>query len=151
MRKSIKTFVWLAAPILLVAGCSENHRDASVSYSPALTESYSATSDRSAPRVYPERPSGADVSVVPHGASSQDWALAEEVRSLLMSDRKVGTAPMAALVNNGVVTLRGEVRNEKERQRLRNEIAALPGVQRVDDQMEFKNPLGIGAGESKNY
>jgi osmotically-inducible protein OsmY len=68
-----------------------------------------------------------------------------------MSDRTIGKAPVTAVVNNGVVTLRGEVRNKKERERLREEIAALPGVQRVDDQTEYKNPLGIGAGESRNY
>ena len=58
---------------------------------------------------------------------------------MLMSGRKLGNAPMAAAVNNGVVTLRGDVRNKKDREKLRNEIAALPGVQRVDDQMEFNN------------
>jgi osmotically-inducible protein OsmY len=153
MKKSIKTLVWLATPVLLIAGCSQSHRDSSVSYSPALMESQSVTptSDRSDIRAYPEQPSDSDISVVPQGASTQDWALAQEIRSMLMSDRKLGNAPMAAVVNNGVVTLKGDVRNEKDRQRLHDAIARLPGVQRVEDEMEFKNPLDKSAGETKNY
>jgi len=58
---------------------------------------------------------------------------------------------MAAVVKNGVVTLRGGVRNQKARAKIRDEISRLPGVKRVDDEMELKNPLGIGAGETKSY
>jgi len=88
---------------------------------------------------------------VPAGASNQDWQLAEEIRALLSANPKLGNAPMAAVVNNGVVTLRGSVRNKTDRRRLIEQIAALPGVQRVDDQMEFGNPSGIGVGETKSY
>jgi hypothetical protein len=152
MKKRLNNLVWLTFPVLLAVGCAENHRDSSVSYSPALSESVSPTSDRPETRVYPAPPPlAADVTSVPPGATPQDWTLAQEIRSLLMSDRTIGKAPVTAVVNNGVVTLRGEVRNKKERERLREEIAALPGVQRVDDQTEYKNPLGIGAGESRNY
>jgi osmotically-inducible protein OsmY len=151
MKKNCKHLFWLSMPILLVVGCAENQRPSSVSYSPALSESVAPTSDRSVARVYPETPTGAETSTPPAGAASQDWALAEEIRSLLMSDPKLGNAPMAAVVNNGVVTLRGSVRNAKDREKLREEIARLPGVQRVDDQMEFKNPLGTTPGETKNY
>ncbi len=154
MKRNLNKLVWLSVPVLLAVGCAETHRDASVSYSPALSEAYSPTSDRPETRVYPAPPAApADVAIatVPPGAAPQDWTLAEEIRSLLTSDRTIGKAPVAAVVNNGVVTLRGEVRNKKARERLRNEIAALPGVQRVDDQLEYKNPLGIGAGVSRNY
>ena len=149
MKKNLKCLVWFSVPVLLAVGCAENHRDQSVSVSPALTESYTPTSDTTAARVYPG--SGPDVTGAPSGANSQDWALAEEIRGLLTSDRKLGDAPMAAVVHNGVVTLRGDVRSDRERQQLRDEIARLPGVQRVDDQMQFRNPLGLGAGESKSY
>src|SRR5579862_767354 len=151
MKTNLKNLVWLTVPMLLAVGCAETHRDSSVSYSPALSEPLSPTSDRPEARAYPA-PAGTTATVAPAGASSQDWTLAEEIRALLMQDRKLGAgAPMTAVVNNGVVTLHGESRNEKERQRLHDEISRLPGVQRVDDQLEFKNPLGIGAGESKNY
>ena len=150
MKKNLKSLAWLAVPILLAAGCADRDHDASVSYSPALSGSVEPTSDRDVARAYPEGPSTTAVSTPP-GANSQDWALAEEIRGLLTSQPKLGNAPMAAVVNNGVVTLRGGVRNDKDRQRPHDEIARLPGVRRIDDQMERKNPLGIGAGESKSY
>jgi osmotically-inducible protein OsmY len=102
-------------------------------------------------RVYTTPDSQTEVTAQPAGAKSQDWQLAEEIRGLLTADPKLGNAPMAAVVNNGVVTLRGGVRNEKDRERLKQQIGALPGVQRVDDEMEFKNPQHVGTGESKSY
>lgn len=151
MKRNLKNIVWLGVPLLLVVGCAENRRDASVSYSPALTESVTPTSDRDAFRAYPDTRSSIDFRSPPPGANSQDWQLAEEIRGLLTSQRKLGQAQMVAVVNNGVVTLKGGVRNDRERARLREEIARLPGVQRVDDEMELKNPTGIGRGESRNY
>ena len=151
MKRNLKRVAWLTVPVLLAVGCAENRRDASVSYSPTLTHSYSATSDRSEVRAYPDASPNIDVTAPPPGATSQDWALAEEIRSLLMADRKLGNAPTVAVVKNGVVTLRGDVRNKKDRQRLHEEIARLPGVQRVDDEMEMKNPLENVPGETRNY
>jgi hypothetical protein len=151
MKRNLKRLVWLTVPVLLAVGCAENHRDASVSYSPTLSQPYSPTSDRSEVRVYLDAPANISVTAPPPGAGSQDWALAEEIRSLLMSDRKLGNAPTVAVVKNGVVTLRGDVRNKKDRQRLHEEIARLPGVQRVDDEMEMKNPLENVPGETRNY
>jgi osmotically-inducible protein OsmY len=152
MKKYLNNLVWLTVPMLLAVGCAETPRDSSVSYSPALSEPVTATSDRPEARAYPAPGAPTTATVAPPGASAQDWTLAEEIRSLLMSDRTLGkAAPMTAVVNNGVVTLQGEFRNEKERQRLHDAIAKLPGVQRVEDQLEHKRPSGIGAGETKNY
>src|SRR5215469_9860265 len=108
MKRQIRNIIWLSIPLALVVGCAENRRDASVSYSPALSDSFSPTSDRMDSRMYAEPPMGAEVTTVPAGAGPQDWKLAEEIRSLLTSDRSLGKAPMGAVVNNGVVTLRGE-------------------------------------------
>jgi osmotically-inducible protein OsmY len=102
-------------------------------------------------RVYTDQGATVSTTSVPQGASSQDWQIAQEIRSLLSADPKLGNAPMAAVVNNGVVTLRGDVRNKKDRQKLHDQIAALPGVVRVDDQMEFRNPLETVPGETKSY
>lgn len=147
MKKSFNKVVWLSVPLLLVVGCAERERAPSVSYSPALSESFTPTSGRTDARVY----AGSDQFAPPPGAAQQDWTVAEEVRSLLKSEPKLGNAGMAAVVKDGVVTLRGGVRNDKDRERLREEIARLPGVQRVDDQMEFKNPLRSTPGETQNY
>jgi len=143
--------VWVSVPVLLFVGCAEHERSSSVSYSPALSSSVTPTSDRSEARVYASPAVPFDASQPPPGAANQDWALAQQIRSLLMSESKLGEAGMAAVVNNGVVTLKGGVRNKEEREKLRDEISRLPGVKRVDDQMESNNPQGIGAGESKSY
>jgi osmotically-inducible protein OsmY len=151
MKKRLYNLVWHTVPMALAVGCAETHRDSSVSYSPALTEPAPPTSDRFESRSYAAPDSATSATVAPQGASPQDWTLAEEIRSMLMSERNLGKAPMTAVVNNGVVTLRGEFRNEKERQQLHDAIARLPGVQRVEDQLEHRRPSGIGAGESRNY
>jgi hypothetical protein len=61
MKKSLnlKNVVWLSVPLLLAIGCAEPQRDSSVSYSPALSESVSPTSDRPETRVYPAPPTSA--------------------------------------------------------------------------------------------
>lgn len=152
MKRNLKSLVWLSVPVLLAVGCAENRRDPSVSYSPALSDSYAPTSNRDTARVYPGTPSNTDVTAPPRGANNQDWQVGQEIRSLLMSNPKLGNAPMAATVNNGVVTLRGTFHSERERQELRDEIARLPGVQRVDDQLTFGNPTSnLGVGEAKNF
>src|SRR5215469_13612170 len=98
MKKKAGSLVWLTVPILLAVGCSTSSRDSSVSYSPALQESASPTSDRSSARVYSTTTPETTISEtpVPKGASSQDWQLAQEIRGLLSSDEKLGNAPMAA-------------------------------------------------------
>jgi len=90
------------------------------------------------------------VTAPPPGAGNQDWALAQQVQSLLMSDRTVQT-PVTAVVKDGVVTLRGGIRGRHERERLKEEVARLPGVVRVDDQMNTGPALQNYPGESKNY
>lgn len=151
MKKNLKKMVWVSLPVILLAGCAESPRSSSVSYSPALTEPAAPTSDRAETRVYSEAPAAVGQYAPPPGASSADWTLAEEIRSMLTAEPKLADAPMAAVVNNGVVTLRGGVHNDKERQRIREKISHLPGVSRVDDEMELKNPLNIGHGETKTY
>jgi osmotically-inducible protein OsmY len=152
MKKRLNSIALLTFPLLLAMGCADtHHRDASVSYSPALSAPLTATSDRQDAREYAAPPASTTDTAVPAGASPQDWNLAQEIRSMLTSHRKLGEAQVIAVVHNGVVTLRGGVRNEQERQRLCEEIRGMQGVQRVDDQMDYKNPLGIGAGESKSY
>src|SRR3954467_13767788 len=129
MKIRLHSWVWLAMPVVVAVGCSTNTRDASVSYSPALSQSVSPTSDRGQTRIYSDQDVtvGSSTTPVPAGASNQDWQLAEEIRALLSANPKLGNAPMAAVVNNGVVTLRGSVRNKTDRRRLIEQIAALPG------------------------
>src|SRR5579862_264406 len=149
--KNLNKMLWLVTPVLLIAGCAESRPAPSDAYSPALTEPSTPTSDRPESRVYAETSTSADKYSPPQGADAGDWAVAEEIRYMFTADRTLGRTPMAAVVKKGVVTRRGGVSNHKERERLRNEISTLPGVARVDDQLEPHNPLDLGPGEAKNY
>ena len=62
----------------------------------------------------------------PPGAGGQDWALAQQIQSVLMSDRHLDSH-VAAVVNNGVVTLRGGVKSKREHERIREEIGRVSG------------------------
>jgi hypothetical protein len=149
MKRNLKSILWLSVPVLLAVGCSETRHDSSVSYSPALSDSYTPTGP-AASRVYAEEPSNVSVTAPPAGAGSQDWALAQQIQSTLMADPKIDSQ-VAAVVKNGVVTLRGGIKSNREREHLREEIARIPGVVRVDDQLGAGDPIGLGSGTSQNY
>src|SRR5207237_1803274 len=126
--------------------------------------SLSPTSDRQDPRVYAESPAPAtaaserpDAGVYselpaanssadnhpPKGAPSGDWALAQEIRDALTQDKTLAGAPMQAYVDKGVVTLKGYARSERERKRLREKIAGLPGVKHITDQLQIRNAIYV--------
>jgi hypothetical protein len=150
MKKNLNRIAWLSVPVLLAVGCAETRHDPSVSYSPALSESYSPTGP-TASRVYPAEPSNVTVTAPPPGAGNQDWALAQQIQSVLMADRRLDSQ-VAAVVRNGVVTLRGGIRTTaRERERLRDEIARIPGVVRVDDQLGVGDPTDLGTGTAQHY
>jgi hypothetical protein len=150
-NKNLNKMLWLVTPVLLIAGCAETPRGGSDAYSPALTEPSAPTSDRPESRVYAETSTSVDKYSPPPGADAADWAVAEEIRLMFTGDRTLGRTPMAAVVKKGVVTLRGGTSNHKDRERLRNEISTLPGVARVDDQLEPHNPVDVAPGAAKNY
>ena len=56
-----------------------------------------------------------------------------------------------AVVKDGVVTLRGGVKSKHQRERIRDEIGRIPGVVRVDDQLEAGDPTGRGSSTTQNY
>ena len=67
-----------------------------------------------------------------------------------MSDRNIDSH-VAAVVNNGVVTLRGGVKSKREHERIRDEIGRVPGVVRVDDKLGAGDPIGLGSSTTKDY
>jgi len=109
------------------------------------------TSDINANRVYSGDAANIGQYTPPPGAPSSEWALAEQVRSALTADPKLAREPVAVVVNNGVVTLRGYVHNDSQRQKILAAVGALPGVTQVNDQMEVNNILHSIPGESKTY
>src|SRR5438445_13054544 len=113
MKRNLRLLFWLSVSALVAVGCADNRKDSSVSYRPGLSDnssptsgSYTPTSGSDTQRAYPTEPSNVDVTAPPPGAGGQDWALAQQIQSVLMSDRNIDSH-VAAVVKNGVVTLRG--------------------------------------------
>jgi hypothetical protein len=149
-KRAWKYIVCFAFPLALAAGCAHDHSSIANSGTD-YTTTFAPTSDTSAQRVYPADNSPIGQYAPPPGAPADDWTLAEQVRALLTSDKKLAREPMAATVNKGVVTLNGYVPNERSRERIEQAIAALPGVTHVDDQLVVQNILSTIKGKSKEY
>jgi hyperosmotically inducible protein len=74
------------------------------------------------------------------GADDFDLMLVQQIRKALADD---GTLSLDAknvkvVAVNGMVTLRGEVKNENERWRVASKVAAIAGANRVDDQIDIE-------------
>lgn len=142
----------LSLPVLLAAGCAHQARETSAEFAPLGPAAFSPTSDRSQPRVYADTPTGAGQYAPPSGANTEDWRLAEQLRDMLTTNHDLRSPPVAAVVNQGTVTLKGSVRTVRERDQVHNAVAAVPGVRQVVDEIQIKNSAGsFSTGESKNY
>jgi hypothetical protein len=153
MKKlSYQTLFLVALPLAFAAGCAHTEREAIATFDPIPAPPMAPTSDRSEARVYANSAGAEAATTAPTGANPDDWALAEKVRAMLTENPKLGGAPVAVVVNKGTVTLHGAVRTRSEREKVRKAVAAVPGVQKVDDQLEIKNSAGsVSQGESKSY
>jgi hypothetical protein len=149
--------LWLAAALLVVAGCS--HRESQSSYRPAQTAVPTASdtavppaSDRTSNRVYATQVSSEEfvpAYSAPNGVDASQWALAEQVRELLISDKKLAPYPSEVTVSldkntKGLVHVSGNIINTYEKRKLRARLEQLPGVIQVDDKtvVGLQNPGG---------
>jgi hypothetical protein len=148
LKTFYKNLVWMVLPLGLVVGCTQS-RDIPLSqttYIPASSVALAPTSAEPEQRIYRETattvtaaPDGT-VDSTPEGASAQSWAVAEEIRQKLTSDATLapmGSSLIASVSQDGVVTLRGNVRSPSEQQRVCDSISSLPGVRSVDNQLSF--------------
>lgn len=145
-----KGFMGLALPLVFAAGCA-HEQSSPVTFTPVPTAALTPTSEGSAQRIYSGDSSPIGQYAPPPGAPANDWSLAEQVRALLTSDKKLAREPMAVVVNNGTVTLRGYVPNQRDREKIEQAVASLPGVAHVDDQLEVQNILSTIKGKNKTY
>jgi hypothetical protein len=58
-----------------------------------------------------------------------------KVKNVIRQDAGARAAGIQATIKNGTVTLQGKVGSEAQKQELENQIKAVPGVERVDDQL----------------
>ena len=129
----ISKLLWALLPIPLFAACAHNNRGGSEGYYDNEALQPPPTSERAEPRVYPAPAKGE----APSGVSDRDTIVAEEVSRLLKSDPELAGASnrVLAVVENGVVKLRGTVPAEHYRTEMAERMRRLPGVVRVDDDL----------------
>jgi len=132
---------------MFVSGCAHHERESTIVVPSNTATTLTPTSDRDVARVYSKEVRGIGEYAPPPGAPPQDWALAEQIRAKLTADPKLAKEPMKAEVKDGVVTLRGYVPNERARDRIRAEVATVPGVRQVNDQMNTGHVLKNIPGE----
>jgi osmotically-inducible protein OsmY len=145
MLKTIcNNVLWIAVPLGLAMGCAENRPQAEATYSTPPNVVLQPTSSRPDQQVYNNSTdSGApvdtsDFTAPPAGANPSSWAINEEIREKLMTDKSLapfGSSLIAQVSPDGKVTLRGNVSSASEQQRVADSIASLPGVRGVDNQL----------------
>ena len=64
-----------------------------------------------------------------------DQQLADRINSLVQQDIPNGSGSVEVVIKNGIVTLRGRVPSQAQKEVLENQIKALPGVDRVQDSL----------------
>ncbi len=137
---SLKYWLWAASAGLLTTGCIYSHRaPAVVYYTPPPVQVVTPTSDRPVTRVY--APPATAPTPAPPGVADSDVAIADSVSQLLKGDVGLAEASrnVMATVDGGVVTLRGTVVSEHERDEIAQRVRQLPGVKHVKDELAVDN------------
>ncbi len=129
----------LSAPLALVlAGCIQSHRHPVAVYTTPVAVP-APTSEGTAVRVYPGEPPAVVTppSSAPPGVAAADVTVAESVSQLLKGDSSLADASrnVQATVDHGVVTLRGTVPSDHDRDEIVQRVSQLPGVVRVHDHL----------------
>lgn len=152
MNKSIfKTLLGVTLPLAMVTGCAHSNRQTSAAFAP-LPAAITPTSNRPEPRIYGNEASQTSGYPAPAGASSQDWALAQRIQSMLTTNPDLASAPVAVVVHGSTVILRGSVPTKSEGQKVQQAVAAVPGVQNVQNDLQVQNAAGnFSWGQSKSY
>jgi osmotically-inducible protein OsmY len=119
-------------PVALTVGCVYSHRD--YAYGTPGTTVVAPTS-YGGPRVYPESTS---TRVVTTPGETDDLSIANSVRNILAKDTAHVYGNVDVSIVKGYVSLRGTVPSDQDGQRLYDEIARIPGVTSVDNQLGLK-------------
>ncbi len=130
--------VFLCGVLVLGAtGCIQSHRHPVAVYEGPVAVP-AATSERPDTRVYPGGPAiVTPPTSPPPGVLSSDVKVAQEVSQLLKGDTSLADASsnIQASVDHGVVTLRGTVPADHDRDEIVQRVSQLPGVLGVRDQL----------------
>ena len=157
MRKNVvQALLSVTLPLTLVVGCTNTRQqNAELDRSAAgaaLTPTYIGTGSAvNADDATPEGIIGR--TPAPPGSSAEDWALGERLRGVLTEEKSLAPYPSQISIgvekdSKGLVTLRGYVANDNEKQKLHDRIAQVPGVLQIDDQIVLGLPLRATEGSN---
>jgi hypothetical protein len=132
-RMKFSLFLWTALPVAATVGCIYSHRG--YGYATPEMVVVAPTSYSPAPRVYPESTS-TRIAITP--GETDDLSIANSIRNILAKDTAHVYRNVDVSIVKGFVTLRGTVPREQDGQRLYDEIAAVPGVASVENQLGVK-------------
>jgi hypothetical protein len=142
-KRICKNLVWLALPLGLAMGCASHESSTTTAAVYGPTPVLTPTSGEPEQRIYSTDPNAATTSVnaAPPGANQQDWNVAEAIRARLTADPTLapaGSSLISEVGNGGVVTLKGSVQSENEKDRVKATISNIQGVSSVnDDQLKI--------------
>jgi hypothetical protein len=120
-------------PLALTVGCAYGHRE--YAYATPGTTVVAPTSTYTGPTVYAD---SASTRVVTTPGEGDDLSIANSVRNILARDTAHVYGNVDVSVVKGYVSLRGTVPNDQDGVRLYDEIARIPGVISVDNQLGLK-------------
>jgi hypothetical protein len=127
-------FLCVAVPVVLTVGCVYTHRDYGYT-TPGTTVVAPTTSYSTGTRVYPDNSS---TRVVTTPGEGDDLSIANSVRNILAKDTAHVYRNVDVSVVKGVVSLRGTVPSDHDGRWLYDQIATIPGVTSVDNQLGLK-------------
>jgi hyperosmotically inducible protein len=72
--------------------------------------------------------------------SQADRALTQQIRKAVVADKSLSTMAknIKIIADNGIVTLRGPVKNSHEKERIETKAQQIAGVNNIDNQLEVK-------------
>jgi len=129
----LSLFLWTVLPVAATVGCTYNYRG--YGYATPERVVVAPTSYRPAPRVYSVSTS---TGIVVTPGETDDLSLANSIRNILARDPAHVYRNVDVSIVKGFVTLRGMVPTVQDAERLYDEIAAVPGVASVENQLGIK-------------
>ena len=149
MKRFTRNKGTLCLSILAVSiGCISCARNNSrLVYRDTVEPELTPTSSRPVSRVYAEPDfvvspaatideSGEPILVPEESATDETETLSGAVKRILSDNPDVDATNVRASVRHGILILTGRARSETERQEIHNQLASIPGVDRVDDKLE---------------
>ena len=130
----MKKFAMVLVSALLIVGCSKSPSETDQASRPAAVEA-----DNSGRNVRDR--DNATKTTGDQSENEQDRTITQNVRKAVSSDDTLSTGAknVKIITSDGTVTLRGPVKNQKEKAEIEAKAKQIAGVKNVDNQLEIAN------------